>query len=140
MQVSTLERTLTELDHVRLSNLLRRDMRADGAPAHSRFIEETLDASAIVPSRQVSPDVVTMYSRVLLQDVQGGQRITVTLCYPVDAEPATGLVSVLSPVGSSLIGLRVGDVARWHTPAGDARSAEIVAIPFQPESSGEYTM
>lgn len=140
MQVLTIERTLTELDHVRLSNLLRRDTRADGVPAHSRAFEDALDASAIVPSRQVPPDVVTMYSQVLLEDLQTRQRTTLTLCYPVDAEPAVGFVSVLSPVGSSLLGLRVGSVARWDTPTGDARSAEVLAILFQPESSGDYTI
>ena len=99
-----------------------------------------LDASALVPSREVAPDVVTMYSQVLLQDTQTSQRNTLTLCYPADAEPAVGFVSVLSPVGSALLGLRVGSIARWSTPAGDEKAAEILAIFFQPESSGDYGM
>ena len=140
MEALTLERTLTELDHVRILNLVRRDARGDGSLAHGPVIEDLLDASAIVPSRQVSPDVVTMYSQVLLQDLQSSQRSTLTLCYPADAEPAAGFVSVLSPVGSALLGLRVGSVARWATPAGDQKAAEIVAILFQPEASGDYTI
>lgn len=141
VEVITLERTLTELDHVRLLNLLRRDARSDGSPHHEvRAIEDVLEASALVPSRAVAPDVVTMYSQVLLQDTQTGQRNTLTLCYPADAEPAVGFVSVLSPVGSALLGLRVGSTARWSTPAGDEKSAEILAILFQPESSGDYEM
>lgn len=138
MEAVTLERTLTELDHVRLLNLLRRDVRGDGSPQHVCAIEDVLDASSLVPSREVGPDVVTMYSQVLLQDTQTGQRNTLTLCYPADAEPAVGFVSVLSPVGSALLGLRVGGVARWSTPAGDEKAAEILAILFQPESSGDY--
>jgi regulator of nucleoside diphosphate kinase len=140
VEVLTLERTLTELDHVRLLNLLRREVPAGGLPAPLQTIENVLDACALVPSREVAPDVVTMYSQVLLQDLRNGQRSTLTLCYPVDAEPAVGFVSVLSPVGSALLGLRVGSVARWTTPSGDERSAEILAIVFQPESSGDYTM
>lgn len=142
VEVITLERTLTELDHARLMNLLRRDARArgDGSPQQVRAIEDVLDASALVPSREVTPDVVTMYSQVLLQDTQTGQRNTLTLCYPADAEPAVGFVSVLSPVGSALLGLRVGSIARWSTPAGDEKAAEILAILFQPESSGDYAM
>lgn len=93
-----------------------------------------------MPSREVGPDVVTMYSQVLLQDSQTGQRNTLTLCYPTDAEPAVGFVSVLSPVGSALLGMRVGSIARWSTPAGDEKAAEILAILFQPESSGDYAM
>ncbi len=140
MEVSTLERTLTELDHVRLLNLLRREARACGSPSPLRMIEDVLDASAVVPSREVASEVVTMYSQVLLQDLQNSRRHTLTLCYPPDAEPAAGFVSVLSPVGSALLGLRVGSVARWSTPSGEPRAAEILSILFQPESSGDYAM
>ena len=140
VEVTTLERTLTELDHVRLLNLHRRDARGEGSPQQVRVIEDVLDASALVPSREVAPDVVTMYSQVLLQDTQTGQRNTLTLCYPADADPAVGFVSVLSPIGSALLGLRVGSIAHWSTPAGDERAAEILAILFQPESSGDYAM
>jgi regulator of nucleoside diphosphate kinase len=140
VEALTLDRTLTELDHVRILNLVRRDARGDASVAMQPAIEDLLDASAIVPSRQVSPDVVTMYSQLLLQDLQTGQRSTLTLSYPADAEPATGFVSVLSPVGSALLGLRVGSVARWATPTGDEKAAEILAILFQPEASGDFTI
>lgn len=140
MEVLALERTLTELDHVRLKNLVQRDRRGGSFLSPALQIEDDLDASAVVPSRQVSPDVVTMYSQVLLLDPGTGQRSKLTLCYPADAEPAAGFVSVLSPVGWSLLGLRVGCVARWSTPKGDERRAEILAILFQPEASGDYSM
>ena len=140
MEALTLERTLTELDHVRILNLVRRDARSDGPLPMQPAIEDLLDASAIVPSRQVAPDVVTMYSQLQLEDLQTRQRSTLTLCYPADAEPAVGFVSVLSPVGSALLGLRVGSVARWATPAGHEKAGEILAILFQPESSGDYTI
>jgi len=139
VEALALERTLTELDHVRLSNLLRRDRRGDRASMPPIEIEDLLDGCAVVTSRQVRPDVVTMYSQVLLQDIDTGLRSKLTLCYPADAEPAAGFVSVLSPVGSSLLGLPIGAVARWRTPAGDERGAQIIGIPFQPEASGDYT-
>ena len=138
-QMLPLERTLGELDHVRLMKLLRRDRRADGSSARLPVIEQSLDDCTIVPSRQLPPDVVTMYSQVLLRDTATGERQALTLCYPHDAEPAAGLVSVLSPVGSGLLGRRVGSVARWPTPAGIDGQAEIVAILFQPKASGDYS-
>jgi regulator of nucleoside diphosphate kinase len=93
----------------------------------------------LVTSVSVSPDVVTMYSQLLLADPAGGEPYKLTLCYPDDAEPAAGFVSVFSPVGSSLLGLRVGSMARWRTPHGSSGAAEIRAILFQPEASGDYT-
>ena len=140
MQVTTrAERTLTELDHVRLARLIRRTGDAAPSPTGST-IDEVLDAAELVPSRAISPDVVTMYSQVELADLEDGKRRRLTICYPDDAEPAAGFVSVLSPVGASLIGRRVGSVARWRTPGGDEGAAEVVALLFQPESSGDYTL
>lgn len=140
MEVLALERTLTELDHVRLKNLVYRDSRDGSLSSRALHIEDDLDAAAIVPSRQVAPDVVTMYSQVLLVDRETDQRYKLTLCYPADAEPAAGFVSVLSPVGWSLLGLNAGSVARWRTPTGEEKAAGILAILFQPEASGDYSM
>jgi len=140
MEVLTLERTLTELDHVRLTNLVQRGRRDGSFSSRALPVEDVLDASAIVPPSQVAPDVVTMYSRVLLIDRASGERNTLTLCYPADAEPGKGFVSVLSPVGWSLLGQHVGSVARWFTPTGIEREAEILAILFQPEANGDFTM
>lgn len=125
------ERTLTDLDHQRLSKLLGRDT----SPA----LEELLAASDVVGAREVPPDVATMYSQLRVVDAQTGQQHKLTLCYPPDAEPAAGFVSVLSPVGLGLIGLRAGALARWRTPAGEEGSAQVAEILFQPEASGDYT-
>lgn len=124
------DRTLTELDAVRLERL-----RRQGAALR---MDDLLDTASVVPSRDVAPDVVTMYSQVLVRDAQGGES-RLTLCYPDDAEPAQGFISVLSPVGLALLGMHVGSVARWQTPDGAQHSAEIVALLFQPEASGDYT-
>ena len=131
MTATTRERTLTEMDHTRLSRLLRSHTLA---ARKNHPIEDVLDAALLVPSPDVAPDVVTMDSQVVLA-LPNGERKTLTLCYPDVAEPSQGFVSVLSPVGSSLLGLRVGEHARWRTPAGDASSAEVLAILFQPEAS-----
>ena len=140
MKVLALERTLTELDYVRLTNLIRRDMRGGSDALNDPSFADLLKACAIVPVRQVPADVVTMHSQVLLLDRKSGERMKLTLCYPADAEPAAGIVSVLSPLGSSLLGLREGDVARWLTPTGSERAAEVLAILFQPEARGVYSM
>ena len=65
MEVVTLERTLTELDHVRLLNLLRRDARGEGSPAQTQAIEEMLEASAVVPSREVTVSWIMVESPVV---------------------------------------------------------------------------
>jgi regulator of nucleoside diphosphate kinase len=140
MELSFLDRTLTELDHVRLTHLLYRNDGGALPAAQAAAIADLLDGALVVPSRRVAPDVVTMYTRVVLRDVDSGAESTVTLTYPADAEPAEGFVSVLSPIGWSLLGLPVDSQAQWSTPDGGHRTAEIRAILFQPEASGDYTL
>jgi len=131
------ERVLTELDHVRLAVLSSRG-RAARRP-ESMGIDALLDEAYVVPSRKVGSDVVTMYSQVLLRFIDDGVRRTITLCYPRDANPGLGLVSVLSPIGLGVLGQRVGATVRWESPDGSGRIAEVEAIPLQPEASGDYT-
>lgn len=125
------ERMLTELDHVRLSKLI------DGKPLPE--LEDLLDSSDVVQSREVAPDVITMYSQVSIIDAYSGRRQELTLCYPRDAAPAAGFVSVLSPVGTGLLGLRAGATAKWQMPGGDEGGAQVAEILFQPEAHGDYT-
>lgn len=134
MATLDLDRTLTELDHVRLTRLLQRQ------PADPDAIGALLEAAHVVPSRAVGPDVVTMYSQLRLHDLAAGTQSKLTLCYPADAEPAAGFLSVLSPLGQALLGLQVGETARWTTPDGRARAARVEEILFQPEASGDYTL
>lgn len=124
------ERTLTDLDFARLSKL----------PGHGLppSLAQLLASAEVTGSRAVPSDVVTMYSRVELVDVHTHRRQTLTVCYPGDAEPTAGFISVLSPVGSSLLGLKVGDVAKWLTPHGDECASQVAAILFQPEATGDY--
>lgn len=129
-------RTLTELDHVRLEALLR---RTPGATDAGAALVDLLDQADQVPSRQIDPDIVTMYSRVLVRDEPDGATRTLCVCWPQDAAPEEGFVSVLSPIGAALLGCRVGATFSWRTPTGDAREARVVGMLFQPEASGDFT-
>ncbi len=122
---------LTELDFARLSRLNPGDLPAQ--------LAAKLGCAKVVTPREILPDVVTMYSQVEIVSMDSGRRQKLAVCYPRDAEPALGFVSVLSAVGSALLGLRVGDVVRWRVPDGGEHAAELAAILFQPEASGDYT-
>jgi len=127
-------RTITELDHVRLRRLYD---HADDA-SRTRLLD-ALDQAVLVDPREVADDVVTMYTRVRVHDrARGGDQVY-TLCYPDDADPAEGFISVLSPVGVALLGQRVGRRVRVVRPDGSATDIELRQILFQPEATGDYT-
>jgi regulator of nucleoside diphosphate kinase len=136
MEVTNDERTLTELDYVRLEKLIREH---EHGPDHSAVLA-ALEAAQCVPSPHIEPDIVTMGSRALLMNLHSGETYTLTLCYPPEARPSAGFISVLSPVGASLIGRRIGEIARWRTPDGGDGTAQVMALLFQPEASGLYTL
>ena len=125
------ERTLTDLDFARLTKLLSQQLPPT--------LADLLASAEVMKSRAVNHDVVTMYSRVEVVDAHTRRRQVLTICYPDDAEPAAGCISVLSPVGISLLGLKTGDIAKWLTPTGEECAAEIAAIQYQPEAAGDYS-
>ena len=125
------ERTLTELDYVRLSKFADAPLPA--------ALSDLLDTADILPSREMPSDIVTMYTQVEIEDLPGGQRQKIRICYPADANPTTGYISVFSPVGIGLLGQKTGAVARWKTPDGGDHSARVIAVLFQAEARGDYT-
>ncbi|MDW5442746.1 GreA/GreB family elongation factor [Polaromonas sp. SM01] len=130
MPATTLgERTLAESDHVRLSQLLPASL---WPPA----LAELLTMADVISASAMPANVITMYSQVDIVDAHTGRRQTLTVCYPEDAEPSAGFISVLSPVGCGLLGQKAGSFARWPTPSGEEGMAEIVAIVAPPAAAG----
>lgn len=129
---SVRERTLTQLDHARLSRLL--DSQADPG----EVLADTLDLSEVVDPREIAPDIVTMNSRVRLVEAGSAPPQELTLCYPEQAQPSAGRVSVLSPVGASLLGAQVGCTVQWMLPGGAPRQAVVQALLYQPEAAGDF--
>jgi regulator of nucleoside diphosphate kinase len=124
------ELLLTELDRARL-------LKLNGGVLPDPLLELLEDATA-VPSPAIPAHVVTMYSQVHVSHNDGDALHKLTLCYPADAEPVDGFISVLSPVGTALLGREVGATVRWATPSGVERHMTIEAILFQPEATGDY--
>ncbi len=124
------ELLITELDYVRLSRL------NDGRPPLA--LSRVLDAADLLPAQEIPEDVVTMYSRVRVRDCDGDDYQEITICYPIDANLKKGFVSVLSSIGASLIGRRVGALIHWTPPSGRACRMEIERMLYQPEAHGDY--
>lgn len=110
---------------------------------HDTPASESLDAelhrAVIVDQRAVPADVVTMNSEVVYEDCVTHVQRCVRVVYPKDVDTARGHVSVLAPIGSALLGLRVDQVIEWQVPHGTKR-IRVVEIRYQPEASGDFEL
>jgi len=89
--------------------------------AHLRELRAELERAIIVAPRDIPPGVITMYSLVTVHDLTGGSRREITLVYPHEAAPVAGRISVLAPLGTALLGYRLGDEVEWLMPGGIRR-------------------
>ena len=93
-----------------------------------------IDRAAICSRDTIAANVVTMGSEVTFIDEKTGTQRTVELVYPAFADIAAGRVSILTPVGAGLIGLRTGQSILWPDRSGEDHRLTIVAVK-QPEDS-----
>lgn len=59
-----------------------------------------------------------MNSKVRLKDLESEVKMTLSLTFPQDTDIDQGKISVLAPVGTGMLGYRVGDVVECEVPAG----------------------
>ena len=103
-------------------------------------LEEILGLARIVRPESVPCDVVTMNSRVLYQDIVTQRTHAVTVVYPAEADPSSGKISVLSPVGVALLGESEGDELELPVPHGGTLRIRIIDVIYQPESRGHFAL
>lgn len=65
-----------------------------------------------------------------------GEEKTFTLVFPRDADINAGKPSIVSPIGTAILGYAENDVISWRTPAGVQR-IKITKILYQPEAAGD---
>ncbi|UOF01150.1 nucleoside diphosphate kinase regulator [Bdellovibrio reynosensis] len=94
----------------------------------AELLQEELSRASVVPNEVLPADVVAMNSKVSFQDIDSGKELSVTLVYPHEANINENKVSVLAPVGSALIGLRVGQVINWPLPNGKEKRLKVVSV------------
>ena len=130
---------VTSFDASRLRELIT-VARAFGDSENAGHLDE-LEAS-LASSRMVEPDavprdVVTMNSRVRLRPLGDGDPWTCSLVFPADAHDGRESVSVLTPLGTALLGRRVGAAVE---AAGDGTRlhCEVAELLYQPEAAGDF--
>jgi len=129
---------ITDSDKKRLKQLIR-DARAFGSE-HEIYLEKLegeLNRGKVVKSKGIPKDVITMNSKVRLKDLATREEMIYSLVFPDSADPNQNKISILAPIGTALLGYKVGDVIEWKVPAG-LRKLKVLEVLYQPEAAGDY--
>lgn len=127
---------ITDADYARLESLLASEFAKVISPVE--YLEDLrveLKQAEIVSPKRVPRNVVTMNSTVVLRDLETREKETYTLVYPERADIANDRLSVLAPIGTAILGQRVGDELKWRVPAG-WRRFKVERVLSQPEREG----
>ena len=91
-----------------------------------------IDRAQIVPDARMRSDVVRMGSS-LTYETESGEARSISLVYPRDADIAEGRVSVLTPIGTALIGLSPGQSIEWQARDGRIHRLTVTRVEQQME-------
>jgi regulator of nucleoside diphosphate kinase len=125
---------ITDRDHEILSKMLAHRAHVPRKRSEVQPLEEELHRAEIVPPYKVPPDVITMNSRAELLDLDTGERMEFTVVLPEEANLSEGKISILAPVGTGMLGYRMGDAFEWPAPNG-LRRLKVIHVSFQPEAA-----
>jgi regulator of nucleoside diphosphate kinase len=127
---------ITEPDHDKLLRLIA-GRRASRMDTHNLDeLDQELDRAEILTADEAIPaDVITMNSRVKLLDLDTGEIKVYRLVFPSDARTEDAL-SVLAPIGTAILGYKVGSVIEWEVPRG-VRRLKVLDVVSQPEVTRE---
>ena len=125
---------MTAADHAELEAVITFTGKvSERALVEHNALECELKSAEIVESEKIPSVVITMNSRAELLDLETKERMQFTLVLPRDAKIDEGKISVLAPLGTAMLGYRVGDEFQWHVPYG-IRRLKVTNVYFQPEA------
>jgi len=99
----------------------------DRLPDAAGILQAEMDRAKIVTADAVPADTVRMGSTVEFVP-DGGQPRTVTLVFPGDADISEGKISILTPIGTALIGLSSGQSITWMARDGRRQRLTVLTV------------
>jgi transcription elongation factor GreA len=109
---------------------------ADLAEARIAQLEHVARFATVVAADEDVSGVAGLGSVVTVADETGGTMEFVLVGRRTTASEA-GEVSLASPVGKALTGVRAGDVARVALPSGEIRVLSVLDVARRPEAAAE---
>jgi regulator of nucleoside diphosphate kinase len=116
---------VSDADHDRLTGLARAFLDRELDTAEE--LPSEMDRAIITAAAAMPTDVVRMGSTATIR-TEGGNTQHITLVYPGEADIAENRISVLTPMGTALIGATIGQVVYWSSRDGRELSVTVEAV------------
>ncbi len=116
---------VSEVDYERLMGLASNASERFEEIAEELMAE--LDRAKVVAPKRIPENVVQMGSTVEFRSNDGQER-RVTLVYPGEADIAKGRISILTPIGTALIGLAPGQSISWVARDGKQHELSVLNV------------
>lgn len=117
--------TLGRADHTKLNSLALASL--ERLPDLADRLLEELERAKVVADEKVPEGIARMGSSITYVTNEGREQ-TVTLVYPADADIEAGRISVMTPVGTALIGLKAGQSITWRDRADKRHKLTVVSV------------
>lgn len=98
------------------------------SPDLAKMLLDEINRAEIYASDALPADVVTIGSEVEVLDAHTGATRKLSLVLPSEADVDVGRVSILTPMGAGLIGLKKGQSIEWPYRSGDTRLLTILRV------------
>jgi transcription elongation factor GreA len=84
-------------------------------------LEELLKHVKVISDSDINTDSVNVGARVKVYDMEYEEELEYSIVGSTEADPLNHKLSDQSPIGTALIGAKLGDVVTANTPGGDLR-------------------
>ena len=110
---------LTKDDYNIIMSYIRRGLPTITFNRHdAEELEIELKKAKVVDKEELPSDVVRLNSIVTIKEEKENKVMELTVVTPEKANIKERLISIMSPIGTALIGFRKGQQVKWKVPAG----------------------
>jgi regulator of nucleoside diphosphate kinase len=111
--------SISATEHEALSSLAKFHKTVDPISIRcKKKLSKELEVANVLEDEKMPEDVVRLGSTVEV-DTPFGRKVNLTIVMPGNADFQKGKLSVMSPMGTAVLGHKLGDQVKWHFPKGD---------------------
>ena len=130
---------ITKSDKHKLLEIIDKEAKYEDLKTNQylKALEAEINRADVTSLEQLPSNIITMNAKVIL--LVGDTEEEISLVYPSEADISENKISVLSPIGTAILGYCEGSIIEWKVPNGTVQ-IKVKKVLFQPEALGFYEL